>query len=143
MSAASAVGARRVMAQAEAMGLRPTEAMLSPTAANPFVAEVEVVTPAGYVPGEYRWLRTPALVLRPADVVPRLRIPEGVDPDTAATVLAAAAAEPDVRHYLVWSRYPYARLSREGDGWVARWSDARYDGGEGSGGLGGVAVRVP
>ena len=143
MGAASVVGGHRVMAEAEAAGLEPSEAMYAPAAANPFLAEVEVVTPTGYVPGEYRWLRSPSVILRPADVVPFLRVPDDVDPDTAASVLAAARAAPDVRNYLVWSRYPYAKLARDGSAWLVRWSDARYDDREGAGGLGGVTVGIP
>lgn len=143
MMAGNALGSRRTLAAAVAAGLEPSEVMLSPSAANPFTSEVEVATPAGYVPGEYRWLPSPRVVLRPKDGVPLLRRPPEADPQAVEGVLRAARDIPDVRHYLVWSRYPYATVSRDRDAWVVRYSDARYDDRAGAGGLGGVTVRVP
>lgn len=143
MGTAGALGAREVRAEAEAQGLEPSQVMLSPAPANPFLREVEVVTPAGYVPGVHGWLRTPRVTLRPADVVSFLRYPADVEPATVEAVLAAARRHPDVANYLVWARYPYAVVQRDGDGWFIRYSDARYDDRDDAGGLGGVTVRVP
>jgi inner membrane protein len=143
MVSAGALGERRVMATAAAAGLDPIEAMVSPVAANPFAAEVEILTGNGYIPGELRWLPHPEVTLRPADVVPFLRHPAGLSPDTMASVLAASRAVPNVRDYLTWSRYPHAEVRRDADAWEVRWSDARYDDGVDSGGLSGVIVRVP
>lgn len=143
MMAGNAMGSRRTLAAAAAAGLEPSEVMLSPSAANPFTSEVEVVTPGGYVPGEYRWLSPERVAFRPADGVPLLRRPAETDAQTVEGVLRAARDIPDVRHYLVWSRYPYAIVSRDRDAWMVRYSDARYDDRAGAGGLGGVTVRVP
>ena len=143
MVLAAGLGERRVMAAADDAGLESFDAMVSPTAANPFAAEVEVVTAGGYVPGELRWLPRPRVTLRPEDVVPFLRRPSDMPEDALASVLAAAEGMPEVRDYLTWSRYPHVQVRSEGGAWEVRWSDARYDDGAGAGGLSGVRVRVP
>lgn len=143
MAASDAVGRRQVMAATRDAGLDPADVMLSPTAANPFVSDVEVLTSSGYIPGEHRWFSTPSVVLRPEDEVPLLRHPADVDPAEVEGILARARADADVGHYLVWARYPYVQIRRDTDGWIVRWSDARYDDQEGAGGLSGVTVRVP
>jgi len=65
--------------------------------------------------------------------------------------IAAIAREPhpigspaiaEVRDYLVWSRYPYARVTEERRSWRVHFSDARYDGRAGGGGLSGVSALV-
>ncbi len=142
MVLAATSGERRVRGAADAAGLEPIDVLVSPVAANPFAADVEVVTAAGYVPGELRWLPRPEVSLRPVDLVPFLRQPADADPLAVASALEAARAMPDVRNYLTWSRYPHAEVRREPDAWVVRWSDARYDAGDGAGGLSGVTVRV-
>jgi len=142
MVCAGTLGRQRVMAEAAGAGLEHLDALVSPAAANPFAAEVEVVTSAGYVPGELRWLPRRSVGLRPSDVVPFLRQPADADPLAVGSALEAARVMPDVRDYLAWSRYPFAEVRREADAWVVRWSDARYDG-QGAGGLSGVTVRVP
>lgn len=138
----SAAGSREVREAARAEGLAPLEVMLSPEPANPLAWEVEVVTEGGYVPGRYRWLSHPRIVLDPERRVPHLAHPDDVDRDTLERVLGAAREDRDVRHYLVWARYPYVVVRGDGEGWIVRWSDARYDGREDAGGLGGVTVRV-
>lgn len=143
MVSAGALGRSRVEGAAAAAGLEPVDVLVSPAAANPFAAEVEVVTGSGYVPGMLRWLPRPVVTLRPDDEVPFLRSPEGLDPGTLASVLEASRAVPDARHYLTWARYPHAEVRRASATWVVRWSDARYDGQQGAGGLSGVEVEVP
>jgi hypothetical protein len=117
--------------------------LVSPAAANPFAADVEVVTGAGYVPGELRWLPRPGVTLRPENVVPFLSHPEDMDPETLGSVLEASRAVPEAQQYLTWARYPHAEVRRSSATWVVRWSDARYDGSQDAGGLSGVEVEVP
>lgn len=143
MVLAAGLGERRVRAAAAAAGLEALDAMVSPAAANPFAADVEVATGRGYVPGELRWLPRPRVTLHPENVVPYLRHPADMAPEVLASVLAAARDLPEVRHYLTWSRYPYVEVRRDGRAWRVRWSDARYDDGPGAGGLSGVEVGVP
>lgn len=143
MVSVSGLGRRHVEQAAAAAGLSPVDILVSPAAANPFAAEVEVVTAAGYVPGELRWLPRPTVTLRADDLVPFLRHAEGLDSASVASVVEASRALPDARHYLIWSRYPHAEVRRVGATWEVRWSDARYDGQRGAGGLSGVVVDVP
>lgn len=142
MGAMGSLGVGHAHAQAEAQGLNPTEVLLSPSPANPFLWEVEVVTPGGYVPGEYRWPATPRLRLRPDEAVPLVRHPPDASPEEVEAALDAAKRDPDARSYLVWARYPYAVVDRDGAGWSVRFSDARYDDRGDAGALGGVSVRV-
>jgi inner membrane protein len=143
MVAGTKLAARQVTAHATASGLAPMEVLLSPNAADPFSAEVEVVTPDGYVPGVFSWTGRPRVALRRADMVPFVTLPDNLDQAAANLLMDAAERDPNVRAYLVWSRFPYRVVSRDGADWAVRYSDARYDGREGAGGLGGLTVRVP
>lgn len=142
MMAAGGAARRGVLRAAAEAGLSATDVMVSPSPANPFAAEVEVATATAYVPGEHRWLPRPTVTLRTDDAVPLLTAPPGADGATVQAILAQARRVPDARHFLTWSRYPYAVVRRDGDAWAVRWSDARYDGREGGGSLAGVEVRV-
>lgn len=143
MVSASVLGRRTVEHVAWSSGLAPVDILVSPAAANPFAADVEVVTGAGYVPGELRWLPRPGVTLRPENVVPFLSHPEDMDPETLGSVLEASRAVPEAQQYLTWARYPHAEVRRSSATWVVRWSDARYDGSQDAGGLSGVEVEVP
>lgn len=143
MGGAGALGAREVWAEATARGLDPSDVMLSPAAGNPLLRDVEIVTPDGYVPGVHAWHRKPRVALRPDETVPFVRAPADARPATVDAVLESARSHPDVAHYLVWARYPYAVVRREDGQWSVRYSDARYDDREGARGLGGVVVTVP
>jgi hypothetical protein len=57
-------------------------------------------------------------------------------------VLNTTASKSSVARYLVWSRYPYARIAPDGDGWTVTFADARYDSGAGAGSLGGPTVTI-
>lgn len=143
MVVSDAVGRRQVTIAARDAGLDPAEVTLSPTAANPFVSDVEILTSSGYIPGEHRWFSSPSVVLRPEDEVPLRRHSPGLASAEVEEILARARVDADVGHYLVWARYPYVEIRRESDVWVVRWSDARYDDRGEAGGLGGITVTVP
>jgi hypothetical protein len=100
------------------------------------------MTETGFVPGAHRWLRSPRVELRPEETVPLLEGPAGVPEAELVRIAARARLELEVARYLVWSRYPYVRIERDGAGWWVRFSDARYDGQPGSGGLSGLRVQV-
>jgi hypothetical protein len=59
----------------------------------------------------------------------------------AERALAAVLEEPDVRHYLTWSRFPYFRILAAAEGYHVQVADVRYDG-RGSGSLAGLTVTV-
>ncbi|HUF76354.1 MAG TPA: metal-dependent hydrolase [Longimicrobiales bacterium] len=132
-----------VVATAEGAGLTVRDVMVAPVRGNPFASEVEVVTPDSYVPGAYDWLGEVRVELFPERAVPLLQAPADMGPGAVQDVLARARADPQVRDYLAWSRYPYARVERDGTGWRVRYADARYDAVPEAGSLAGVGVRVP
>lgn len=132
-----------VAREAAAAGLTVTDVMVAPVRGNPFVSDVEVLTPDGYVPGVHRWVGEPEVELFPARTTPLVTAPEDLGPATVQDVITRARREPQVRDYLVWSRYPYVRVERDGAEWVVVHADARYDDVPEAGGLAGVEVRVP
>lgn len=131
-----------VAAAAQAAGLEAHDVMVAPLPANPFSGEVEVLTEAGYVPGDFRWRRSPKVRLFPEEVVPLRSAPPEMDAEVARLVAERARAHENARHYLTWSRYPFVRIAVEGEGWTVTFGDARYDGGVGGGTLSGVTVTV-
>jgi len=137
-----AVARRQVRQAAEAVGLTVEDVMVAPRPGNPFRADIEVLTRQGYVPGTHRWIGSPRVDLDPAVTVPLLTAPDRLSSARTQAILEVARARPSVRDYLVWSRYPYVRVTSEGDGWRVRFSDARYDGRPSVGGLSGVSVHI-
>lgn len=142
MVAANVVARRHVGRAALAEGLVVRDVMVAPARGNPFAADVEVRTDDAFVPGVHRWLEQPRVELFPGAAVPLLTTPADAPPDVMARVVDEARDTPSARNYLVWSRYPYVSVDAEGGGWRVRFSDARYDGEPGAGGLSGVDVRV-
>jgi inner membrane protein len=142
MIAADSLARVQVAAAAEDAGLHVEDLMVAPRPGNPLVADVEVRTSASYVPGIHRWLASPRVELHEAQAVPLLAAP-GLEPASLVQrVIAVARQRAAVRDYLIWSRYPYVRVTPEEGGWAVRFSDARYDGRPGAGGLAGVGVHV-
>ena len=127
---------------AAAADLEVVDLMVAPQPANPFAAEVEVLTRDGFVPGVHHWLRSPRVELFPEDMVPLVSGPPQVSRARLEAIAAVARRDGEVADYLVWSRYPYVRLEPEGTSWWVLFSDARYDGQAGAGGLSGLRVRV-
>jgi inner membrane protein len=140
--AADEVASRRVVQAAETGGLVVEDAMVAPVRGNPFVSDVEVVTAEAYIPGVHRWVGEPEVELFLERAVARLDAPGALRPADVEDVLARAREHPDVRHYLVWSRYPYVRIEADGGGWRVVYADARYDDVPAAGSLGGVQVHV-
>jgi inner membrane protein len=140
--AADGVARNHVEEAAAALGLVVRGVMIGPVRGNPFVSDVEVVTAEGYLPGVHRWVGEPAVELFPDRAVPLLDAPGDLPPAAVQDVLARAREYPDVHHYLVWSRYPYARVRADGAGWQVVYADARYDDVPTAGSLSGVRVRV-
>ena len=141
--AADTAARGQVASAAAEAGLAVRDLMVAPVRANPFVSDVEVRTPDAFVPGTHRWLGEPRVELFLARRVPMIAAPPGVGTDAVQDILARAREEPRVRDYLVWSRFPYARVERDGAEWSVLYADARYDDVPEAGGLAGVRVRVP
>jgi inner membrane protein len=139
--AAGGVARDHVAEAAAARGLVVRDVMVAPLRGNPFVSDVEVVTDEAYVPGVHRWVGN-TVELYPDRAAPLLDAPEDLPAAEAQRVLARAREHSDVRHYLVWSRYPYARIEADGAGWQVVYADARYDDAPEGGSLSGVRARV-
>lgn len=136
------LGARQdVFAAAPAEGIQVRDVLVAPRRGNPFLADIEVQTDDAYVPGTHDWRRVPRVLLRPHDAVPLLAAP-GLDGQTVSRVVAAARSREPIDDYLVWSRYPYVRVTPEADGWRVSFRDARYDDQPEAGGLAGLSVLV-
>jgi inner membrane protein len=129
MIGAAAVAEREATAGATALGLQPVDVMTAPRPAALVERDVVVRTAAEYRLGSWRWDRSPRLELDGGTVPLRA----GPDP-----VLEEALEDPRVRHFLTWSRYPYAHATADDDGWRVFVGDVRYPGR----GLGGLEIRV-
>jgi inner membrane protein len=142
MVGADLMARRQVRSSAESIGLRVQDVMVAPAPANPFRAEIEVMTDTGFVPGVHRWFGSSRIELHPERIVPLLAGPVGVPVTELAHIVTLARREPEVAGYLAWSRYPYVRIEPDGTGWWVQFSDARYDTRSGTGGLSGLRVRI-
>jgi inner membrane protein len=114
--AASAAGRSDVRVAVAAEGMEAEEISFAPAPANPFRADVVVMTRDFYYTGRFDWLATPRLALDDE----RVARPSGA-------LFAAAARHRDARHYLVWTRFPAIEVETEPDGGsVVRFFDMRY-----------------
>lgn len=130
-------GNRLAMEEARGAGLTGViEVMYQPRPANPLAAQLVAVTPTHYVFGSLRWIQSP-------------RVSYGVDSiargDWSDARVVAARRDPDVRDYLVWSRYPWVRIdtTASGEPVAVVFGDARFPEGGFAGGLGGLRVPLP
>ena len=122
MLVSSAVGRDLVVHAAHAAGISPGRAIVSPHALDPFRRTVSLEVPDGYRLGTLRWLSRPAVSLAPLFIARNDRDPFAI----------AAAGTRDGRKFLVWARFPYFLVSREGNAAVVTIRDARYPGEFGS-----------
>ena len=113
----SSIAARSdVRAAAAAQGIAAEVVALAPAPANPFQADVAIMTRAEYFTGRFDWLATPRLTLN-EERIPR---PSGA-------VYEAAAQTRDARHYLVWARFPAIEVEPAPEGGVlVHFFDVRY-----------------
>jgi inner membrane protein len=130
MTGAAAVAERGARAEAVALGLEPADVMTAPNPGQVAEREVIITTNDAYHHGTWRWGRTPRLELV-GEPLPMRSGP--------VSVIDRAVTDARAQHFLVWSRYPYARAREVDGGWSVRFGDARY---RGRGGLGGPEVRV-
>jgi inner membrane protein len=130
MIGTSALAERATWSDAVALGVRPMDVMTGPRPASLVTRDVVVRTAEDYRMGTWAWGRTPRIVLDD----PAVPIRQGPD-----AVLNQAMEDPQARHFLTWSRYPYAHAREDAGGWTVRIGDVRYPGR----GLGGLEVSVP
>jgi inner membrane protein len=122
MLASSAAGRSLVRRSALAAGLSPGRVIVSPVAIDPFQRIVSLEVPGGYRVGSMRWRTRPAIPFAPAFIPRNDRNPLAV----------AAARSRDGSKFLVWARFPYFEVQREGDVATVTIRDARYPGEFGS-----------
>jgi inner membrane protein len=123
MMSTSFAGRGIVRRAATAAGLRPSgRVLVSPSPLVPFRRMVLVEVRDGYRFGELRWAPRPVV-----------RFADGFRPvnDGDPAVAAAKRLRP-FRRFLVWARFPYSDVRREGDSAVVTAGDARYPGPAGS-----------
>jgi inner membrane protein len=114
--AASVAARSEVRAAAAAQGIEAEAVALAPAPANPFGADVAIMTRAEYFTGRFDWLATPRLTLN-----------EGRTPRPSGPAFEAAARTRDARHYLVWSRFPAIEVEPAPEGGVlVHFFDVRY-----------------
>lgn len=114
--AASAAARGDVRAVAASRGIAAEDVSFAPAPANPFRGDVVLMTREHYYTGRFDWLAAPRLVLDEE----RTERPSG-------PLFDAAARQRDVRHYLVWSRFPVIETETvPGGGTVVRFFDMRY-----------------
>jgi inner membrane protein len=125
---------RAVLTEAASLGIEGIEeVMVAPVPARPLHGQVIVKTPDAYHRGGFHWLSSPRLVLDRPTLERPPRTP----------IIEAAEANSDARNFLVWARYPWHRVRRDGDGWIVEIRDVRYfPESEAGGGLAGLNVRV-
>jgi len=132
MWAGSQAGERRVRTELAGLGFaEPAEVMVTPVALNPLRRLVVIDDGGAYWRGSLK----PGGPLRLDAAGP---IPKGLDELDLGRLRAGSAA----RQFLGWSRFPFARVRREGDTVVVTLDDARYSGGEG-GSFARTVVRLP
>ncbi len=130
MIGTAALAERGARTAALSLGLEPVDVMTGPRPASLMERDVILQTGDEYRLGTWRWDRRPRLSLS-GEAVPRRQGPD--------RVIERALAEPEVRDFLVWSRYPFVHAAPGPDGWVVRVGDTRYR----DRGLGGLEVTVP
>jgi inner membrane protein len=126
---ASVAARNDVRNAAAARGIAAEIVALAPAPANPFRADVAIMTGAEYFTGRFDWLATPRLDLD-EEVIPRPSGPE----------FEAAAQTRDARHYLTWSRFPAIDVEPAPEGGsLVHFFDVRY---RAMGRIPGPTVRV-
>ena len=133
MIAASMVAEPTARRAAEAAGITGIqEVMYQPAPAQPQRGSLVVATRESYVLGDFRWLAPDNRATFRSDPIPR--------GDWTSSEVRQAMADPRVRDYLVWSRFPFVRTEQTAEGTAVFIGDARYTDGPSSGALQGIRI---
>jgi inner membrane protein len=108
------------------------EVMYQPAPARPYLGSLVVATPDAYTLGTFRWLAGDGRVTLFPDPIPR--------GDWTMSEVRRAMADPRVRDYLVWSRFPFVRTEQTPEGTAVFFGDARYTDGPSGGSLQGIRL---
>jgi hypothetical protein len=106
--------------------------MYQPAPAQPHRGSLIIATREAYTLGTFRWLAPSSRVMFLPDPIPR--------GDWAANEVRRAMADPRVRDYLVWSRFPFVRTEQTSEGTAVFFGDARFTDGPSGGALQGIRV---
>ena len=135
MIAASMIAEPAARRAAEAAGITGIEeVMYQPAPAQPHRGSLVVATRDAYVRGDFRWLASSNRATFRSDPIPR--------GDWTSSETRRAMADPRVRDYLVWSRFPFVRTEQAAEGTTVFFGDARYTDGPSSGALQGIRVEL-
>jgi len=134
MIGASAVGEKVAYRAAVSAGVTGIEeVMYQPAPAQPHRGSFVIATRESYSFGTFRWLASERVTFLP-DPIAR--------GDWSAAEVRRAMADPRVRDYLVWSRFPFVRVEQTLEGPAVFFGDARYTDGPSSGALQGIRVTL-
>jgi inner membrane protein len=116
MASAALVARRQVAAELARRGVPPIErSMVAPVAVDPRPRDVVVELAEGYLFGDYSL------------ATGELRLASTLEPAPPATPeVRAALADPAVRGFLGWARFPFVRVERAGDATRVHLLDGRY-----------------
>lgn len=109
--------ARRAAGAAGITGIE--EVMYQPAPAQPHRGSMIVATGDAYTLGDFDWIAS----ARSRVTFRRDPIPRG---DWTTSEVREAMTDPRVRDYLVWSRFPFARVERASGGTTVFFGDARF-----------------
>lgn len=116
MGIASRVAARAVDRELARRGIAPVEkSMVAPVPVDPAPRDVVAQLPSGYRFGRYS-LASGELLLE-----------QGLEPKPPGTPeVRAALADPSIRGFLGWARFPFVRIERDARGTRVHLLDGRY-----------------
>ncbi len=104
---------------AEAAGITDIEeVMYQPAPAQPHRGSVIVATGEAYMLGDFDWIAPARSRVTFRDSVPR--------GDWTTSAVREAMTDPRARDYLVWSRFPFARVERASDATAVVFGDVRF-----------------
>jgi inner membrane protein len=110
MVVSSAWARGEVRAAWEVQGAQPAlEVMVAPAPVNALAGSVVVETENAYYAGSFHWFRRPRVRFRD-EPVPKIDVDPGLS-FSPQVALDRARQDPRLRNYLVWSRFPYFRMT--------------------------------
>jgi inner membrane protein len=101
----------------EAHGVEPRALMVGPVPLWPFSRQVIIDAGDHYETGTFSWLRAAVTFY-----------PEQIPKNNEAPQIAAVRADPKIRAFLVWSRFPYWTIEPSAGGTRVTVSDMRFPG---------------
>ena len=133
MAAFSGAARRFTFAELHKRGIEAEDLMVGPVPMTPFTKDVVVKTPRDYRYGSFSFWPSATLTLA-EEAIPR---PE------SSPIVARALAQPEVRGFANWSRFPWAEINEERGGYRVILRDARYSTNRVGNGFGTSVVFLP